>query len=215
MGYRGKLTERARARDLRAAGWTMPDIAAELGVSRGSVSTWTRDIEVVVRRRPSPRAPNRLQQAKAAEVAAGLASGRQRIGDLSDRDLLVAGTALYAGEGAKTDGSVRFANSDPGMVAMFCTWLRTCFEIDESRLRVRLYLHEGLDLDAAQSFWSDLTGIPPSQFTAPYRAVPDPSIRRSKHPMGCPSVVYSCSRTHREVMGLVHALLPSTSRIPG
>jgi hypothetical protein len=101
------------------------------------------------------------------------------------------------------------------MVAMFCTWLRTCFEIDESRLRVRLYLHEGLDLDAAQSFWSDRTGIPPSQFTAPHRAVPDPSIRRSKHPMGCPSVVYSCSRTHREVMGLVHALLPSTSRIPG
>jgi hypothetical protein len=215
VGYRGKLAERAKARELRAAGWTMPDIAAELGVSRGSVSAWTRDIEVVVHRRASPRAPNRLQRAKAAEVEAGLAAGRQRIGELSDRDLLVAGTALYAGEGAKTDGSVRFANSDPRMVAMFCTWLRTCFSIDEARLRVRLYLHEGLDLDAAESFWAELTGIPRAQFTAPYRAAPDPSIRRSKHPMGCPSVVYSCSRTHRAIMGLVHALLPSTSQIPG
>src|SRR5215217_8727319 len=35
------------------------------------------------------------------------------------------------------------------------------------------------------------------------------SIRKSKHPMGCPAVRYSCSETHRRVMGLVHALLSS------
>ena len=57
-------------------------------------------------------------------------------------------------------------------------------------MRLRLYLHEGLDLDAANEFWSDLTGIPIDRFRAPYRAVPDPSIRRSKHPMGCPAVVH-------------------------
>ncbi|MCU1378706.1 MAG: hypothetical protein JWN29_1689, partial [Acidimicrobiales bacterium] len=58
----------------------MPDIAAELGVSRGSVSTWTRDIEVVVSRRASPRRPNALQRTKAAEIEALLADGRNRIG---------------------------------------------------------------------------------------------------------------------------------------
>ena len=30
-------------------------------------------------------------------------------------------------------------------------------DIDESRLRARTYLHEGLDLDAAVSLWSNLT----------------------------------------------------------
>jgi hypothetical protein len=38
--------------------------------------------------------------------------------------------------------------------------LRRFFVVDESRLRVHLYLHEGLDLDAANAFWSDVTSIP-------------------------------------------------------
>ena len=188
----------------------MPDIAAELGVSRGSVSLWTRDIEVVVRRRASPRAPNSLQRAKQAEIDTLLAEGRARIGELSERDLLIAGAALYAGEGAKADGKVVFANSDPLMMAMFCAWLRTCFDIDERRLRFRLYLHEGLDLGVAETFWSESTGIPTSQFQAAYRAVADPTRRSSKHPMGCASVIYCRSRTHRAIMGLVQALLTST-----
>ena len=76
------------------------------------------------------------------------------------------------------------------MVAFFCAWLRRFFTIDESRLRVRVYLHEGLDLDAAEQFWSEITGIPSAQFRAPYRAKPDPSIRRNKHEHGCVYVDY-------------------------
>lgn len=209
MGYRGKVEERAEARDLRALGWTMPDIAEKLGVSKGSVSLWTRDVPFEPRsdRRARNRAPNALQRAKAAEIEHFLAEGRERIGELAERDLLIAGTALYAGEGAKTDGCVKFSNSDARMIKLFCDWFRCFFSPDESRLRARLYLHEGLDLDAAVEFWSSLTGICEAQFGKPYRAVPDPSIRTSKHPMGCLSVAYACSRTHRAVMGLVHALL--------
>jgi hypothetical protein len=102
---------------------------------------------------------------------------------------------------------VKLANSDPRVIRLHLRWMRQLFEIDERRLRVSLYLHQGLDLGAALSFWSDLTSIPLEQFTRPYRAVPDPSIRRSKHPMGCPAIVYSCSRTHREIMGMAAALL--------
>ena len=92
--------------------------------------------------------------------------------------------------------------------------LRRFFEIDESRLRANLYLHQGLDLAAAIAFWSALTRIPPAQFVKPYRAVPDPSIRHAKHVHGCVTVSYSCSTTHRSVMGLVSALL-SNGAIPG
>ena len=76
---------------------------------------------------------------------------------------------------------------------MFVTWLRRFFEVDEARLRMRLYLHEGLDLEAAIAFWSELTAIPSIQFRKPYRAVADPTIRRTKHVMGCPAVVYGCT----------------------
>jgi hypothetical protein len=43
------------------------------------------------------------------------------------------------------------------MIAFFCAWLRRFFENDEARLRVRLYLHEGLDLAASVAHWSELT----------------------------------------------------------
>src|SRR2546423_624921 len=96
------------------------------------------------------------EQAEARRLRADgwtlLAEGREHIGRLGEQEFLVAGTALYAGEGAKGDGSVRFANSDPRMLVFFCTWLRRFFDVDETRLRLRLYLHEGLDIDAAVAF---------------------------------------------------------------
>jgi hypothetical protein len=100
------------------------------------------------------------------------------------------------------------------MIVFYCRRLRRFFDIDESRLRVRLHLHEGLDLEAAIAYWSALTAIPASQFGKPYRAVPDPSIRHARHVHSCVTVRYSCGATHRTVMGLVHALL-SGAAIPG
>jgi hypothetical protein len=216
MGYRGKVAEQGRARELRAEAWTLADIAAELGVAKSSVSLWVRDVEFVPqpRRMARRRGPNILQRRKAEEIERLRAEGAERIGRLSERDLLVAGAALYAGEGAKRDGHVAFTNSDPRMIHFFCVWLRRNFDVDERRLRVTLYLHEGLDLDASVAYWSALTRVPASQFPKAYRAVPDPSIRKAKHVHGCPRVSFSCSRTHRTVMGLVEALL-ACDRLPG
>jgi hypothetical protein len=217
MGYRGKPAEREQARRLRTAGLPMADIAARLGVSRSSVSLWVRDVPFAPRPGPTRgrrRAPNALQRRKQAEIDRLLAEGRDRLGRLSEREFLVAGVALYAGEGSKGDGGIQFANSDPRMIVFFCAWLRHHFRIDESRPRVRLYLHQGLDLAAATAFWSGLTGIPESQFGKPYRAAPDPSIRHAKHVHGCVSVRYSCTTTHRSIMGFVGALF-SDAAIPG
>jgi len=215
VGYRGKVDERAEARRLRGLGWTMPDIAAGLRVARSSVSLWTRDVPVALGpRRLGPRSPNALERRKAAEIADLLEEGRTRIGALSERDLLIAGAALYAGEGSKTGNEASFANTNPAMIGMYCAWLRRFFDIDESRLRARLYLHRGLDLEKATQFWSSVTAIPVEQFHSPYRAEPNPSLRQSKHVHGCLTVRYSCSRTHRAVLGVVQALLRS-STIPG
>ena len=89
------------------------------------------------------------------------------------------------------------------MIVIFITWLRHFFQIDESRLRVRLYLHEDLDVAAAVDFWSTLTGVPAGQFQKPYRAVADQTIRRKRHVHGCPAIVYCCTTTHRRVMGMI------------
>jgi Homeodomain-like domain len=217
MGYRGKLREQQQARLLRSRGLPLTEIASRLGVSKSSVSLWVRDVafEPLPRvTRGRRRGPNALQRRRQAEIDRLLDEGRARVGQLSEREFLVAGVALYAGEGSKGDGSVRFANTDARMIIFFCAWLRHFFQIDESRLRVALYLHEGLDLAAATAYWSGVTGVPASQFGKPYRAVPDPSIRRAKHVHGCVSIRYSCSATHRSIIGLVTALL-NGGAVPG
>lgn len=209
MGFRVHVELRAEARRLRADSLTLAEIASRLGVAKSSVSVWVREVDFIPRPRSSARkrGPNRLQVAKQAEIESALQWGRETIATLSERDFLIAGAALYAGEGAKTDGCAKFANSDPRMVVLFLAWLRRFFEIDERRLRAALYLHEGLDVEAVRFFWSSLTGIPESQFFKPYRAVPDSSLRSVKHPMGCLAVVYNSTSVHRRLMGLVTALL--------
>ena len=214
MGYRGKVEEQQQARRLRAQAWTLQEIADELGVAKSSVSLWVRDVTFDPSARRSARTGRRprgsdhpLRQRKLAEIAACDAWGRQQIGALSERDLLIAGAALYAGEGSKTDGAVGFANTNPHMMRLFCSWLRTFFDVDETRLRARLYLHQGLDLHAATAFWSSVMDVPAGQFTKPYRAVTDESRRHSKHVHGCATLIYGSARTHREVMALVRALV--------
>jgi hypothetical protein len=174
MGYRGKLAEREQARALRQQGLPLIDIATQLGVAKSSVSLWVRDVDFEPRprvtrtvRRARKRGASSPQRRKQAEINRLLDESRARIGQLSEREFLVAGAALYAGEGSKRDGEVRFANSDPRMIAFFCAWLRHFFDVDESRLRVRLYLHQGLNHDAAMAFWSSVTGIPTWQFRKP------------------------------------------------
>jgi Helix-turn-helix len=216
MGYRGKVEQQEQARVLRAQSLTLAEIATRLGVSKSSVSLWVRGVQFT----PSPRrsGPKRTthpaHSAKLRQIEELDRLGVERIGTLSDDAFLVAGVALYAGEGSKRDRQVRFANTDASMIAFFCTWLRRFFAIDEARLRGRVYLHQGLDLDSAEEFWSRVMKIPRRQFGAPYRAVADPSIRTAKHEFGCAYVNYACSTTHRAIMGLIRALL-SSDAIPG
>jgi transcriptional regulator with XRE-family HTH domain len=217
MGYSGKWRERERARELRAESWTLLHIARELGVSKASVSAWVRDVEFVPKPRNRGHAshkPHPLTVKKQAEIERCRAEAAATIGELSERDLAMFCLGLYAGEGSKTRGTIGFANTNPIYLAMTVAWLRSQFQIDESRLRAKVYLHEGLDLEAAQAFWSMVLDIPVDQFSKPYRAAADPTRRTSKHANGCATLLYSCSLTHRRVMAMIEAVTSSFA-IPG
>ena len=102
MGYRGFVEQREEARRLRAGAATLAEIAAALGVSRSTVSLWVRDV--------SSR-PGRATVAPRANVAIRCSwpgsprsrpcgpTALRRIGELSAKELLIAGTALVRGGG--------------------------------------------------------------------------------------------------------------------
>lgn len=210
MGYRGKVEERERARQLRVKAWTLQEIADELGVAKGSVSVWVRNVDFVAKPRnrnrstdtPHPMAVKKQQQLERcreeAEEKALLAS---------ERDLYVWGLAMYLGEGAKTEASgFQLANTSSTIIAAFLRWMRTFFEIDESRLRACLYLHEDLDEETAIHHWVVVTGIPSGQFTKSYRPSSRGTYKTAKHVNGCLSIRYSDVSVFRRVMAESEAL---------
>jgi hypothetical protein len=209
MGYAGKFQERERARQLRAEAWTLQEIATELGVAKASVSVWVRDVEFVPKPRNRGHAgckPHPLTLKKEAEIEQCRLEAFEWAQGMTSRELTMFALGLYAGEGAKSGCEVSMANTNPVLLQVFITWLRQTFRIDESRLRVALYLHQGLDLDAANRYWSELLQIPISQFIKPYRAVADSSIRHSKHVNGCATVRYACTPSSRRVLAMIAAI---------
>ncbi|WP_407922123.1 helix-turn-helix domain-containing protein [Carbonactinospora thermoautotrophica] len=125
---------RERARELRLQGWTYPEIAKELNVSKSSVSLWVGPSQarfpVDARAVAGPRQRDVLGAAAPPagdRAPAGEAAAAREIGALSDRELFLIGAALYWAEGSKLycrRERVVFINSDPSMMLVFAGW--TC-----------------------------------------------------------------------------------------
>ncbi|MFJ9581653.1 hypothetical protein ACIRQF_35365 [Streptomyces sp. NPDC101191] len=166
---------RARARELRLEGRTYDQIQVELGCSKSSISLWVRDLPKPERRDPSEQA--RIAARKRWEHESAVRDARRRstktaaaleIGSLSDRELLLVGTALYWAEGAKDKPysrreNVQFVNSDPGVIQLYLAWLRL-LRIEPERLAFRLMIHATADVEGALRYWADLVGVDPSAF---------------------------------------------------
>jgi len=176
---RAKDDLRAEARHLREQGLGYNQIAAELGVSKSSVSLWVRDlprperlsyeeccrrVAEGVRRYWAAERPIREAQREAARTAAAA-----EIGTLTQRELLIAGAIAYWCEGAKNkpyynrQDRVMFVNSDPGLITFFLRFLDAA-DISRDRLIYRVSIHESADVEAAEQFWLTLTAASPGQF---------------------------------------------------
>jgi transcriptional regulator with XRE-family HTH domain len=172
---------RAKARALREQGLTYNQIVAELGVSKSSVSLWVRDMP-----RTGPLSYQAFRKRQAAGVRrywvgersirearreATRAAAADEIGGLTDREIIIAGAIAYWCEGAKNkpyrrSEQVCFINSDPALVRFYMRFLATV-GIERDRLRCRLQIHERANVEAAQRFWQDVTGLEAAQFWRP------------------------------------------------
>lgn len=170
-----------RARELRQQGLKYDAIAAELGVSKSSVSLWVRDLPRPERlsaeecRSRSIEGLRRywaierpLREAERQAVREGAAA---EIGNLTDREVLIAGAIAYWCEGTKEKphrriDRVAFINSDPALICLFLRFLAVA-GVGRDRLTCRLYIHQNADIDSAQRFWLDVTKLDATQFARP------------------------------------------------
>lgn len=172
---------RAKTRDLREQGLDYEEIVAELGVSKSSVSLWVRDmprppgLSYEECRKRSAEGVRKYWAAerpiREAEREAARAAAAGQIGQLSDREIIIAGAIAYWCEGAKNkpyrrSDRVTFMNSDPALILFFLRFLEAA-GVEHEGLVYRVQIHETADVEAAQRFWLDVTQAHPSQFRRP------------------------------------------------
>jgi hypothetical protein len=167
---------RDQARALRTQGLSYNEIVAQLGVAKSSVSLWVRDIPcperfAYVHSERRKEGLRKFNEAETVRKAAQTQAAASEIGDLTDREILIAGAIAYWCEGTKSkpyrqESRVVFMNSDPGLIKFFLRFLEAV-SINRDDLIFRVFIHENADIEAAQQFWAEVTGGSPSQFRRP------------------------------------------------
>src|SRR5215831_18656354 len=222
----------AKARLLREQGYDYNRIAAELGVSKGTVSAWVHDMPwpdrlsyEECRKRAAEGArrywetERRVREARREAVRAAAAAD---IGPLTQRELLVAGAIAYWCEGSKNkpynrQDRVMFVNSDPGLITFFLRFLDAA-GIGRDRHIYRVQIHESADVEAAELFWLTLTAAAPDQFRRTSLKRHNPSTVRKNvggDYRGCLRVdVRQSADLYRRIEGWVRAAIYGAGGAP-
>jgi hypothetical protein len=173
-----KLKDKEKAIKLRKRGFSYSEILKEVPVAKSTLSLWLRSVGL------SERQKQRLTEKKLAAALRGAKTkkdqrlsitkeikdkARSKIGKLSNRELLLIGTALYWAEGHKERNRgnlVKLGNSDPEMIKIFLEWLYKICKIEKKDLVFRIYLHETSKnrLKEVRKYWARAAGFPIKDF---------------------------------------------------
>lgn len=222
MGYYGKINEKIKAQKLRSRGFSYNEIIKEVSVSKDTLSRWCRDIKLSNEQKERLINKKINGQKKGSLIAAENKRNKRlelinsinlktkkQLGKLSYRDRFIAGISLYTAEGDKMDGKGGFTNSDPRIIKFMMNWFIEYCKVPTEKFRGAIWIHEGLNKDKAKIYWSNLTGIPMSQFHKTYIAknkINSNKIRKNIHEHGVFAIRFSISNTQRQIMGWNYAL---------
>ncbi|HNQ49926.1 MAG TPA: hypothetical protein PLP56_02125 [Candidatus Omnitrophota bacterium] len=173
-----KALKRARARALRAQGWSIREISLKIHCAKSSVSGWVSDIPLTSAQidrldskqdRGRAKAANHPNSPKAVWYRFREDIKRRAAREIpiqcSAAMLRVLGAGLYWAEGYKrSEAIVNFSNSDPAMIALMMKFFRTICKVPETKFRGVVHIHPHLNRCAAVKFWSRLSKIPVKQF---------------------------------------------------
>lgn len=175
-------TIKEKVRILRSEGNSLNEIFDKTHVPKTTIRSWIKDI--ILNEEQLEKLKENTQKALQAgrirkqnqdkilkvknETKLKLEGGKE-IGELTKRDLLIAGIALYWAEGFKNKHEHRlgFCNSDPGMIKFYLEWAKEILNVKQEDLvaRLSLNIYSKNKEEKLQKFWSNLTGIPTFQFS--------------------------------------------------
>ena len=219
---------REQAVQLRRQGKSRRQIKEALGfISNSTLTQFLRDEPLPPERAGPGYAESRRRAAEGvrrywaaehpvreAARAAISATAAAQIGELTDREIILAGAIAYWCEGTKSkpyriDEHVRFVNSDPALIKLFLKFLDKA-GVSPQRLRYRVHIHESADVEAATRYWASVTSAGSDQFARPLIKHHVPQVSRTGNPdyRGCLQVsVAGSSALYREISGWAHGVM--------
>lgn len=213
---------------MRKQGESVRDIATKLGISRSTASLWVRDIALTVeqveflqKRRllSSERRRTigvlRQKQARLALIEKEKMAGQNVYGNLTTRELNIAGLCLYWAEGSKKHRRIEFCNSDPNMIKFLINWLNKVWNIPINELKCYVGINEAHRdrEDKVKNYWAEVSGIPLLNFTkTSFKKYPlQKTYENFEDHYGTLSVkVNKPARIFYKILGHIHGLSTAT-----
>lgn len=215
---------RIKAREERKKGESVKEIAEKIGVSKSTVSLWVRDVilsvkqmEVLKKRKIKGWELARLKgslvqkQKRLQLIERSKKQGIKTFGNLTKREFLIAGIALYWGEGSKTKRSVRICNSDPKLIKFIIKWFKEILGVRIQDIRVAVginQIHKNRE-EVVRRYWSKITGIPLDQFRkTSFKKVKNQKLYAnfSRHYGNLMVEVLKSAKYYYKIMGLIEGL---------
>lgn len=154
-----------RIKKLRGKGWSLPEIQKELKVGHGSIFRYIHGVEILPEYRKiwfSKRGGS-IKRKKIAEEKASK-EAKKAVSSISLKEKLIFLSALYWGEGSKTDFGL--SNTDPELIKVFIKGLEEVFGVTRDRFRISIRIYEDLDKSKCLNYWSHITGVPVDRFVS-------------------------------------------------
>lgn len=216
MAY--SIIVKEKARKLRALGHSINEIRRKTGVSKSIISGWTKDVRLNAAAKSRILSKIKAGQLKSSKRKLQETKGKleyyrqEAILDLrqvsvNNATAKVICALMYWCEGGKDQFSgVHFTNSDPRLIKSFLYLFRRSFNIDESKLRVCVHLHDYHNIEKQIKFWSKVANIPATQFVKPFLK-PHSGKRIKKDYNGCIDIRYHSNDTARQLLMTAEAFL--------
>lgn len=224
--------DKEKALALRFRGYSYNEIQKCLGIPKGTLSGWFSGLVLSekAQNRLKKRVQdgslkglikrNKLQTHKARQLARSIRYiATREINYLSQRELLLIGTALYWAEGYKksivkngrelTSHTISFSNSDPVMIKLFLKFLKDILGIEEIKIHAHVRIFQHLNETTTFNYWHKVTGLPKENFYKFYYGISKSSGGKRPYnrlPYGTIQLVVGDTKKFHKIMGWIEGM---------
>lgn len=176
-----KYSSIEKAIQLRLEGKTYGQIKRKLGVSKSTLSDWLSRLplnkeqqialsknKLLAKDASREKSIETFKKKRLIRLKTILKNQIIELLPLSKKELFLAGTFLYWGEGEKRHGRLSVTNTDPKVIKFALYWMIKILRIPRESIKVRLHVYKDMDIEEVVNFWSNLLNLPKTQFRGPY-----------------------------------------------